>query len=121
MVLFWRSNLSLWGVLSTLPVQKGSVWSQHVSGDVIHTPAIAHQLVYVTTSRGKVVALDAATGTTRWSANLGVDITAAPTVAGATVLIGTKDGVVFGRGASDNKGAASCPGHELDQSVPQAA
>jgi outer membrane protein assembly factor BamB len=96
MLLFWRSNLYLWGVLSTLPVQKGSVWSQHVSGDVIYTPAIAHQLVYVTTSRGKVVALDTATGAARWSADLGVDITAAPTVAGATVLIGTKDGVVFG-------------------------
>jgi outer membrane protein assembly factor BamB len=67
MLLFWRSNLYLWGVLSTLPVQKGSVWSQHVSGDVIHTPAIAHQLVYVTTSRGKVVALDTATGAARWN------------------------------------------------------
>jgi len=42
------------------------------------------------------MALDTVTGTTRWVADLGVDITAAPTVAEASVLIGTKDGVVFG-------------------------
>ncbi len=42
------------------------------------------------------MALDTVTGSTRWVAALGVDITAAPTVAGASVLIGTKDGVVVG-------------------------
>jgi outer membrane protein assembly factor BamB len=96
MLLFWKTNLYLWGMRSTPPVQKGSVWSRRVSGDVVHTPAIAHNMVYVTTSRGQVMALDTVTGTTRWSADLGVEITADPTVAGASVLIGTKDGVVFG-------------------------
>jgi serine/threonine-protein kinase len=42
------------------------------------------------------MALDTVTGSTRWSTNLGIEITADPTVAGTTVLIGTKDGVVFG-------------------------
>ncbi len=42
------------------------------------------------------MALDTVTGSTRWVAALGVDMTAAPTVAGASVLIGTKDGVVVG-------------------------
>lgn len=95
-ILFLQSNLYLWGVVPTPPVQKASVWVRRVRGDVVHTPAIAYDMVYVTTSRGRVVALDTVTGTTRWSADLGVDITAAPTVAGASVLIGTKDGVVFG-------------------------
>jgi outer membrane protein assembly factor BamB len=96
MILFWKSNLFLWGMLSNPPVQKATVWIRRIRGDVVHTPALAHDMVYVATSRGKVEALDSATGTTVWSADLGVDITAAPTVAGTTVLIGTKDGVVFG-------------------------
>ena len=95
-LLFWQTNLYLWGMRSTPPVQKGSVWARHVGGDVRHTPAIAHNLVYVTAAPDKVVALDAATGTERWRADLRMVITAAPTVAGTTVLIGTQDGVVFG-------------------------
>jgi eukaryotic-like serine/threonine-protein kinase len=95
-LLFWQTNLYLWGILSQSPVQKGSVWSKRVGGDVRHTPAIAHNTVYVTTARGQVVALDAASGTERWRSNVSVNITAAPTVAGSTVLIGTESGVVFG-------------------------
>jgi outer membrane protein assembly factor BamB len=95
-LLFWQTNLYLWGFLSKSPVQKGSVWSKRVGGDVRHAPAVAHDTVYVTTSRGKVVALDAATGAERWQTDVGVNITAAPTVAGATVLIGTESGGVFG-------------------------
>jgi outer membrane protein assembly factor BamB len=95
-LLYWQTNLYLWRMLSKPPVQKGSVWSRRVGGDVRHTPAIAHNTIYVTTLQGKVVALDAVTGTERWRADLGVGITAAPTVAGAAVLIGTKFGVVFG-------------------------
>jgi outer membrane protein assembly factor BamB len=94
--LFWQTNLYLWGILSKPPVQKGSVWSRRVGGDVRHTPAIAHNTVYVTAAPGKVVALDAATGAERWRTDVGIAITAAPTVAGTTVLIGTQDGVVFG-------------------------
>ena len=95
-LLFWQNNLYLWGVLSGPPAQKGSVWSRRVAGDVRHTPAIAHDTVYVATSQRQVVALEATTGAERWRTNLGVDITAAPTVAGTSVLIGTKDGMVFG-------------------------
>ena len=95
-MLFLKINLYLWGMLSQPPVQKAAVWSRRVGGDVVHTPAIAHDMVYVTTSQGKVIALDTRAGSPRWSADLRVDITAAPTVAGTSVLIGTKTGVVFG-------------------------
>jgi outer membrane protein assembly factor BamB len=96
LLLFCQSNLYIWGMRAAPPVQKGSVWSRSVGGDVIHTPAIAHSTVYVTTARGTVVALDAATGTERWRTDLGVDSTAAPIVAGTTVLVGTRAGSVFG-------------------------
>ena len=95
-ILFWKSNLYLWGMLSKPPVQKATIWSRRVGGDVVHTLAIAHNMAYVTTSRGKVMALDTGTGSTRWSADLKTDITAAPTVAGTSVLIGTQTGGVFG-------------------------
>jgi outer membrane protein assembly factor BamB len=42
------------------------------------------------------MALDAATGTERWHSDVGVNITAAPTVAGPVALIGTESGIVFG-------------------------
>ncbi len=84
-LLFWQTNLYLWGMLSKPPVQKGSVWSRRVGGEVRHTPAIAYNTVYVTAAQGQVVALDAATGTERWRADLRMAITAAPTVAGTAV------------------------------------
>jgi len=95
-LLFWQTNLYLWGMRSTSPIQKGSVWSRRVGGDVRHTPASAHNTVYVTAAPGQVVALDAATGVERWRADLRMVITAAPTVAGSTVLVGTQDGLVVG-------------------------
>jgi len=95
-ILFWQTNLYLWGMLSKAPVQKGSVWSRRVGGEARHTPAIAHDLVYVTTSGGQVIALGTTTGAERWRVDVGVNITAAPTVAGSTVLVGTESGAVFG-------------------------
>jgi outer membrane protein assembly factor BamB len=95
-LLFWQGNLYLWGFLAHSPVQKGSVWSRRVGGDVRHTPAIAHNTVYVATTQKHIVALDAATGAERWHTTLGSAITAAPTVAALTVLVGTSEGSVFG-------------------------
>jgi outer membrane protein assembly factor BamB len=83
-------------MLSKLPLQKGSVRATRVKGDVTQTPALAHNTVYVTTSKEKVMALEAATGVTQWTADVGVAITAAPIVASTAVLIGTEDGTVFG-------------------------
>jgi len=95
-IVFWKSNLYVWGMLSQPPVQKATVWSRRVGGDVIHTPAITHDTAYVTTSRGKVVALDTGTGSTRWGVDLKTDITAAQTVAGTSVLVGAANGAVVG-------------------------
>ena len=47
-----------------------------------------------------MVALDAATGDVLWSTELDSEITAAPTVAGETVMIGSESGRVFGLNAS---------------------
>ncbi|MCZ6872145.1 MAG: PQQ-binding-like beta-propeller repeat protein [bacterium] len=102
-LLFWQTNLFIWGFLSKPPVQKGSIWSKRVGSDVVHTPAIAHDTVYIATTQGMVVALNATTGAKRWQADLDVDISAALTVAGTSVLVGTKAGTVFGLDAHTGK------------------
>ncbi|WP_089939881.1 outer membrane protein assembly factor BamB family protein [Candidatus Entotheonella palauensis] len=95
-LLLWKTNLFAWGLLAKPPVHKGTVWSKPVEGDVTHTAAIAHQTIYVTTSLGAVVALDAATGAQRWMTKLDHDLTSAPVIAGDAVLIGTRAGIVIG-------------------------
>lgn len=98
----WRGRLYMWGVLKHAPEQKGRVWSTRVGGEVVHPPAIAHDAIYVVTIERGVVSLEADTGAIRWQAELDVDATAAPTVAGKTVLIGTESGVM---GLDANSGA----------------
>ena len=102
-MLFWKNNLFFWGVLSKPPVQKGTVWSKRIRGDVTHTPAIAHHTVYAAASQGTVLALDTVTGNERWTADLGMRITAAPTVAGDTVMLGMQNGLVVGLDAHTGK------------------
>lgn len=95
-LLFWKTNLFVWGFLAKPPVQKGSIWSRRIGRDVAYTPALAHDTLYVVAAQDKVVALDAMTGDQRWLTNLKVKITAAPVVAGETVLVGTQTGAVIG-------------------------
>lgn len=90
----WRGRLYMWGVLKQAPEQKGRVWSTQIGGEVVHPPAIAHQSIYAVTVERGVASLAADTGEIRWQAKLDVDATAAPTVAGETVLVGTQTGVV---------------------------
>lgn len=90
----WRGRLYMWGVLKNAPEQKGRVWSAKVGGEVVHPPAIAHQSVYAVTVERGVASLEVDTGAIRWQTELDVDATAAPTVAGSTVLIGTETGVI---------------------------
>ena len=88
----WHGRLYMWGVLKSAPEQRGRVWSTRVGGEVVHPPAIAHGAVYVVTVARGVASLDAQTGEMRWETELEVDITAAPNVAGDTVLVGTETG-----------------------------
>lgn len=90
----WQGRLYMWGVLKQAPEQKGRVWSTKVGGEVVHPPAVAHQSIYAVTVERGVASLATDTGAIQWQAELEVDATAAPTVAGDTLLIGTQTGVV---------------------------
>lgn len=93
-MLFWQTNFFFWGWRSTPPIQKGTVWSACIDGDVTQTLALARNTVYAGTNTGQVGAFDALTGAESWKTDLGVRITSAPTVAADTLLIGTKAGTV---------------------------
>ena len=95
-----------------------AAYGRDASGAMSDTPAIAHNTVYVATAQKQVVALDAATGAERWRTNLGLAITAAPTVAATTVLVGTIDGIVFGLEAHSWRGAVGVQNRRQDQRQP---
>ncbi len=95
-----KINLYVWQVISKRPIQRGSLWSKRVGGEIRELLAVAHDTVYGVTRQGKVFARNSATGKPRWSTELGTVISTAPTVAGDTVLVGTKKGVVFGLAAA---------------------
>ncbi len=102
-MLFWQTNFFFWGWRAKPPIQKGTVWSARIDGDVTQTLAIAHNTVYAGTNTGAVGAFDAMTGGERWKVDLGVRITAAPTVAGESVLIGTQAGEVVALAAQNGR------------------
>ncbi|MCI0785568.1 MAG: PQQ-binding-like beta-propeller repeat protein [Chloroflexi bacterium] len=99
---WWRVkiNLYVWKVISTLPVQPGTLWSRRVGGQIKGLLAVAHDTVYGATEQGQVFAQDADTGEKKWSTTLNVGISTGPSVAGNTVLVGTQEGRVFGLDAA---------------------
>ena len=113
-----KINLYVWQVIPEPPLQPGALWSRQVDGEIRDLLAVAHDTVYGATRQGEVFALDAATGTPKWSTGVGAIISTAPTVAGDTVLVGTKSGVVFGLEAATGESLWEFGiGHEIADSV----
>ena len=92
---FIRVNLYIWG-LGPLPVQKGTVWTHSIEGEMPHAPVVGPLSVFAATSNGRVAAIHAVTGEELWRSEVGAEITSGITVAGNTVLAGTGDGRVLG-------------------------
>ena len=95
-LLFWKTTFYIWGLSKDAPVQKGSVWSKNIGGDIPFVPALSDKALYATNVKGKVVALDLLTGDEIWFQDLKTNITAPPTVAGDTLLLGSKFGTAYG-------------------------
>ena len=93
--LYWKLTLYIWG-LGPPPVQKGSVWSTSVGGELMKSPAVSPDLIIAASKQGKITALDPLTGEERWSTEVDAEISSAPIVAGGTVLVGARDGRVLG-------------------------
>jgi outer membrane protein assembly factor BamB len=97
------------GQLVALDAASGALlWRYDVGARIRSTPAVGAGLVVVGTMAGRVVAVDAASGRERWTfatdgaahtfADKGNDTTsvvAAPTIAGALVTVGARDGHLY--------------------------
>ena len=92
---FIRVNLYIWG-LGPLPVQKGTVWTHSIKGEMTHAPVVGPKAVFAATDGGRIAAMDAITGRELWASDLGMEITSGLSVAGNTALAGTGDGRVLG-------------------------
>lgn len=76
----------------------GVVWRTNV-GEIISSGVgfdEASQTAIVTTEKGKVIALDATTGSQRWQSTLNTIVLAPAVVAGNRVLLSANDGVLYG-------------------------
>ncbi len=91
---YWRTNLYAWGMLDEPPAAKGLLWAHRLSSQPLHTsPALGGGALYVTTPNGALHALSADTGEPLWSAQLDTERLSAPTLSGATLLVGSEHGL----------------------------
>ena len=67
------------------------------------SPLVANGLVYVGDWRGKVYALDEATGAVRWRFETGGKVKGGPALAGRRLFVGSYDGHVYGLDARTGK------------------
>jgi outer membrane protein assembly factor BamB len=70
----------------------GLQWRFMTEGDVIGSPAVSGDVVYVGSGDGVMYALDRATGAVRWKRDMGSPIASSPAVGTRRVFFGTRDG-----------------------------
>ena len=117
-----RSQLYVWNMLNTAPVQRGNVWSVRPgSRDAfISTPAVAHDTIVVVNRDGAIHAVDRISAERRWSfdTDRGPNSTS-PLIAGETVFFSGADGSVYG--LSKASGEVVWEWRALDGLVPSAS
>jgi eukaryotic-like serine/threonine-protein kinase len=70
-------------------------WSFQVQGDVISSPVIVDNILYVGARSGSIYALNAQTGELIWDYSSDDWIDATPTVAGSIVYVPSRDGYIY--------------------------
>jgi eukaryotic-like serine/threonine-protein kinase len=96
-VAMFRGNAAHTGVYGPSKGQAlaGLQWRFMTEGDVISSPAVVGQTVYVGSGDGHLYALDRTSGTRRWAFDAGNPIPSSPAVGGGAVYFGTRDGQFF--------------------------
>lgn len=77
------------------------VWTTSTMGPVVGTPAVVGHLVIAMSTSGIVTALDARTGDTRWSTDLGASDDTSVAAADGVAILGLATGVVVGLDVAD--------------------
>ena len=90
------TQLYIWGMVESVPRQRGFVWGFQQSGErFVGTPAVGNDTVYVGSASGTLFALDESTGEQRWQYSGEAAITTSPSIAGQTVFFGDEDGRLY--------------------------
>lgn len=71
---------------------KGVKWSFHAEGQLIASPAVTADAVYVASTAGKLYAVERATGKKQWEADVKARVTSSPAVANGLVYFAAFDG-----------------------------
>ena len=95
----YRSFTDLLGDMADLRIyQLVPSWELAVNGDVFISEEQGS--LYLTSTQGQVIALDATTGRIRWSLDLGVWVSAPPAVEEGVVYVGATNHVLYALDAS---------------------
>ena len=91
-----RIQLFAWGIVDTLPKQRGFVWFFRESdGEFITTPVVAWGKVYAASLSGSLFALDQDTGKKVWEFQAQDSFEASPTVVGDILFAGDSGGRLY--------------------------
>ena len=101
----FRGGPSRTGVYSASPGSAlvGLQWRFMTDGDVISSPTVAGQTVYVGSGDGRLYALDRTAGTRKWAFAARNPIPSSPAVGGGAVYFGTRDGQFFAVDAASGR------------------
>jgi outer membrane protein assembly factor BamB len=104
-VAMFRGGATRNGVYAATPgsALAGVQWRVLTEGDVIGSPTVLGQTVYVGSGDGRMYALDRATGTRTWVFDAGNPIPSSAAVGGGAVYFGTRDGAFFAVDAASGK------------------
>lgn len=81
----------------------GVQWRVPTDGDVVSSPVIVGDVVYVGTGGGSLLALERASGKTRWTYAAGSPIHSSPAFADGRVFVASRDGGLHAVSARDGK------------------
>jgi len=73
-------------------------WTRVLNEDIVASPAVSDDGIFVVTADNRVMAFETRTGRPKWksSPQLEFDVLAAPTLAGKALLVGTAQGGIYG-------------------------
>lgn len=77
------------------PALLGLAWRAPTDGDVVSSPAVAGDVVYIGSGDGGLYALDLHTGARRWRFDAGSPVSSSPAVGGGLVFATARDGSIF--------------------------
>ena len=77
------------------PTLLGLAWRASTDGDVVSSPAVAGNRVFIGSGDGGLYAFDLATGARRWRYDAGSAVSSSPAVGGGLVYAEARDGSIF--------------------------